>query len=195
MGTRTGQSISCGSCVGRVLGGEGSAYSWWTTTVVDALHRAFARNEGTRCQAHQTFPQGGVYREDPMPFNVPTRPPLLKQICRQHEKPLVLQLCRLVRGFTHPASYFAGNGNPSSTKNRRHSRGTDGGNGDDLALFSVDEFSAEMVRVIRAPQCLNVMSNTSSGPRRSARGHDEVRPRIGRNVGIPNHTFVHQRPI
>ncbi|CAN0178064.1 unnamed protein product, partial [Hapterophycus canaliculatus] len=27
-------------------------------------------------------------------------------ICRQHEKPLVLQLCRLVRGFTHPASYF-----------------------------------------------------------------------------------------
>ncbi|CAM9297046.1 unnamed protein product [Ectocarpus sp. 4 AP-2014] len=65
-------------------------------------------------------------------------------ICRQHEKPLVLQLCRLVRGFTHPASYFAGDGNPSSSKNRRHSRGTNGGNRQDLALFSVDEFSAEM---------------------------------------------------
>lgn len=81
-----------------------------------------------------------------MPFNVPTRPPSLKQICRQHEKPLVLQLCRLVLGFTHPASYFAGDGNPSSSKNRRNSRGTDGGNREDLALFSVDEFSAEMVR-------------------------------------------------
>ena len=29
-----------------------------------------------------------------------------KLVCRRHEKPLVLQLCRLLRGFTLPASYF-----------------------------------------------------------------------------------------
>ncbi len=73
----------------------------------------------------------------------------LPQICRQYEKPLVLQLCRLVRGFTHPASYFAGDGNLSSSANDRGDGDGDGdGGGDnreDLALFSVDEFSAEMV--------------------------------------------------
>ncbi|KAJ8614289.1 hypothetical protein CTAYLR_001175 [Chrysophaeum taylorii] len=29
-----------------------------------------------------------------------------KLVCHRHEKPLVLQLCRLLRGFTLPASYF-----------------------------------------------------------------------------------------
>eukprot|EP00635_Sarcinochrysidales_sp_CCMP3193_P014228 CAMPEP_0118914400 /NCGR_PEP_ID=MMETSP1166-20130328/14770_1 /TAXON_ID=1104430 /ORGANISM="Chrysoreinhardia sp, Strain CCMP3193" /LENGTH=594 /DNA_ID=CAMNT_0006853981 /DNA_START=143 /DNA_END=1924 /DNA_ORIENTATION=- len=29
-----------------------------------------------------------------------------KLVCRRHEKPLVLQLCRLLRGFTMPSSYF-----------------------------------------------------------------------------------------
>lgn len=74
------------------------------------------------------------------------------QVCRQYEKPLVLQLCRLVRGFTHPASYFAGR-----DLGTRRAGANDGGSGDvgrgegrqgneeDLALFSVDEFSAEMV--------------------------------------------------
>ena len=70
------------------------------------------------------------------------------QVCRQYEKPLVLQLCRLVRGFTHPASYFASHGDSSSDKK-------DGSNGsssareneEDLALFSVDEFSVEMASV------------------------------------------------
>lgn len=66
------------------------------------------------------------------------------QVCRQHEKPLVLQLCRLVRGFTHPASYFAA---------KRYGRSRDGGRREEkggaegLALFSVEEFSAEMVGV------------------------------------------------
>lgn len=66
------------------------------------------------------------------------------QVCRQHEKPLVLQLCRLVCGFTHPASYFA---------TKRYGRSKDGrgkeekGSAEDLALFSVEEFSAEMVGV------------------------------------------------
>ncbi|CAN0414066.1 unnamed protein product, partial [Discosporangium mesarthrocarpum] len=27
-------------------------------------------------------------------------------VCHMHEQPLVLQLCRLVCGFTHPATYF-----------------------------------------------------------------------------------------
>lgn len=70
----------------------------------------------------------------------------IKQVCRQHEKPLVLQLCRLVRGFTHPASYFAGEG--ESCSNARGDRvGGGRGDGEDLALFSVEEFSAEMVGV------------------------------------------------
>eukprot|EP00752_Nemacystus_decipiens_P008440 g7544.t1 len=58
-------------------------------------------------------------------------------ICRQYEKPLVLQLCRLVRGFTHPASYFAGHGDPSSDKNDRSNRGGDAiDKEEDLALYS-----------------------------------------------------------
>lgn len=70
-----------------------------------------------------------------------TPPPRLLQVCRQHEKPLVLQLCRLVRGFTHPASYFAGESDACKS-----SRGGGGvTTGEDLALFSVDEFSSEMV--------------------------------------------------
>ncbi|CAN0044549.1 unnamed protein product [Heterosigma akashiwo] len=46
-------------------------------------------------------------------------------VCHRYEKPLILQLCRLVRGFTHPATYFQGTG-------------------EDLELYSVDKFSAEM---------------------------------------------------
>lgn len=51
-----------------------------------------------------------------------------------------------MRGFTHPASYFAGDGDPSLDKNGRSCGGGGArGNEEDLALFSVDEFSAEMV--------------------------------------------------
>mmetsp|Transcript_23568 Transcript_23568/g.30565 ORF Transcript_23568/g.30565 Transcript_23568/m.30565 type:complete len:728 (-) Transcript_23568:351-2534(-) len=46
-------------------------------------------------------------------------------VCHRYEKPLILQLCRLVRGFTHPATYFTGSG-------------------EELELYSVDNFSAEM---------------------------------------------------
>eukprot|EP00904_Undaria_pinnatifida_P002427 jgi/Undpi1/12185/HiC_scaffold_5.g01861.m1 len=60
-------------------------------------------------------------------------------VCRQHEKPLVLQLCRLVRGFTHPASYFAGDSGAC-----RGGGDSEVATGEDLALFSVDEFSTEM---------------------------------------------------
>ncbi|CAM9172174.1 unnamed protein product [Chrysoparadoxa australica] len=50
--------------------------------------------------------------------------------CQRHEKPMVLQMCRLVRGFTHPATYF---------NNRPTQHGEE-----DLALYSVEEFSGEM---------------------------------------------------
>jgi len=46
-------------------------------------------------------------------------------VCHRYEKPLILQLCRLVRGFTHPTTYFSGNS-------------------EELELYSVDKFSAEM---------------------------------------------------
>lgn len=45
-----------------------------------------------------------------------------------------------MRGFTHPASYFAGEGDACKS-----SRGGGVVTGEDLALFSVDEFSTEMV--------------------------------------------------
>ena len=27
-------------------------------------------------------------------------------VCQRYEKPLLLQICRLLRGFTHPGTYF-----------------------------------------------------------------------------------------
>ena len=29
-------------------------------------------------------------------------------VCQRYEKPLILQMCRLLRGFTHPGTYFEG---------------------------------------------------------------------------------------
>lgn len=55
-------------------------------------------------------------------------------VCRRHEKPLLLQLCRLVRGFTHPTTYFREHTSAAGSQ----------GDGEDLALYSVDEFSGEM---------------------------------------------------
>ena len=44
---------------------------------------------------------------------------------RRYEKPLLLQTCRLLRGFTHPGTYFE-----ASTE--------------ELALYSVEKFADEM---------------------------------------------------
>lgn len=101
---------------------------------------AAARFEKKKLQTIST-PGGGVL------FSVTYGTIPFRQVCRRYEKPLVLQLCRLVRGFTHPASYFAGEGAGAAALTSRNSRSCSGGGdqGQDLALFSVDEFSAEMV--------------------------------------------------
>lgn len=109
------------------------------------------------------------------------------QICRQYEKPLVLQLCRLVRGFTHPASYFAGHGDPASVKKDRSSRG--GGareNEEDLALFSVDEFSAEMASVphFRCPAALKCTIPFCSSSRGSSGSTQNERDYVNMEVGL-----------
>ena len=46
-------------------------------------------------------------------------------ICQRYEKQLILQMCRLLRGFTHPGTYFE-----ASTE--------------ELALYSVEKFAEEM---------------------------------------------------
>lgn len=94
-------------------------------------------------------------------ITVADSPTLLRgrQVCCRHEKPLVLQLCRLVCGFTQPASYFDGGGEGCGPRGRHRDGGLDSrgdeegsageGEGgtcrDEVALFSVEEFSAEMV--------------------------------------------------
>eukprot|EP01039_Chlorochromonas_danica_P001318 gene1318-1439_t len=45
-------------------------------------------------------------------------------ICHRYEKPLLLQICRLLQGFTHPGTYF------DSSR--------------EIALYSVEKFSGEM---------------------------------------------------
>jgi hypothetical protein len=50
-------------------------------------------------------------------------------VCHRYEKPLLLQICRLLRGFTHPGTYFES----SASSN-------DG----ELALYSVEKFATEM---------------------------------------------------
>jgi hypothetical protein len=47
-------------------------------------------------------------------------------VCERYEKPLLLQICRLLRGFTHPGTYF------------------EAGVGEELALYSVEKFADEM---------------------------------------------------
>jgi hypothetical protein len=46
-------------------------------------------------------------------------------VIHRFEKPLLLQICRLLRGFTHPGTYFSG---------------TEG----EIALYSVERFAEEM---------------------------------------------------
>ncbi|CAM9301407.1 unnamed protein product, partial [Choristocarpus tenellus] len=63
-------------------------------------------------------------------------------VYRRHEQPLVLQLCRLVRGFTHPGTYF------NAEMREAMGAGVREGGGDvNLALYSVEEFSTEMVSI------------------------------------------------
>ena len=47
-------------------------------------------------------------------------------VCHRYEKPLLLQICRLLRGFTHPGTYFEAKEN------------------EELTLFSVEKFADEM---------------------------------------------------
>jgi hypothetical protein len=47
-------------------------------------------------------------------------------VCHRYEKPLLLQICRLLRGFTHPGTYF------------------ETSEGKELTLYSVEEFAIEM---------------------------------------------------
>eukprot|EP00953_Heterococcus_sp_UTEX-ZZ885_P022959 12654-Heterococcus_DN1.PRE.1 len=72
-------------------------------------------------------------------------------VCRHHEKAMLLQLCRLVRGFTHPTTYFSEHSNravaaatatTSSSSTKRDSSSSSSNEG--LALYSVDAFSGEM---------------------------------------------------
>jgi hypothetical protein len=46
-------------------------------------------------------------------------------VCHRYEKPLLLQICRLLRGFTHPGTYFEA--------------GTE-----EIALYTVERFATEM---------------------------------------------------
>jgi hypothetical protein len=75
-------------------------------------------------------------------------------VCRHHEKAMLLQLCRLVRGFTHPTTYFsehsdravvaaAAASTATSTKRNSGSSSSSSAN-EGLALYSVDAFSSEM---------------------------------------------------
>jgi hypothetical protein len=53
-----------------------------------------------------------------------------KVMSQRHETPLVLQMCRLLRGFTAPGCYFSGQ--------------QEGMDGDGLALYSVTAFAEEI---------------------------------------------------
>uniref|UniRef100_A0A7S1TRP6 U-box domain-containing protein n=1 Tax=Phaeomonas parva TaxID=124430 RepID=A0A7S1TRP6_9STRA len=55
-------------------------------------------------------------------------------VCMRHERPLILQMCRLLRGFTHPSTYFTGS--------RRVSEGKD-------EEYDVEEFSKEMASLLQ----------------------------------------------
>ena len=49
-------------------------------------------------------------------------------VCQRYEKPLLLQICRLLRGFTHPGTYFGAS----------HE-------GEEIALYSVDLFAQVLI--------------------------------------------------
>ena len=47
-------------------------------------------------------------------------------VCQRYEQQLLLQICRLIRGFTHPGTYFEAT------------------NDGDIALYSVEKFAEQM---------------------------------------------------
>ncbi len=49
-------------------------------------------------------------------------------VCQRYERPLLLQICRLLRGFTHPGTYFEA--------------------GSEVALHSVEKFALEMTTLL-----------------------------------------------
>jgi hypothetical protein len=71
-------------------------------------------------------------------------------VCRHHEKAMLLQLCRLVRGFTHPTTYFSEHSNraaaaeATSSTSSSAKRNSSSSSNEGLALYSVDAFSSEM---------------------------------------------------
>lgn len=57
---------------------------------------------------------------------------------------MVLQICRLLRGFTHPGTYFEAQES-----------------GDELELYSVDKFSLEMDTLLEITMCSNLVEKLS----------------------------------
>ncbi|RYG65290.1 hypothetical protein EON64_12230, partial [archaeon] len=63
-------------------------------------------------------------------------------VSHRYEKPLLLQICRLLQGFTHPGTYF-----DSSSE--------------DIALYSVEKFSAEMDTLLEITMCSSLVEKLS----------------------------------
>lgn len=63
-------------------------------------------------------------------------------VSHRYEKPLLLQICRLLRGFTHPGTYFETVG-------------------EELALFSVEQFAAEMDTLLEITLRSNLVEKLS----------------------------------
>eukprot|EP01038_Epipyxis_sp_PR26KG_P008862 gene8862-11955_t len=63
-------------------------------------------------------------------------------VCHRYEKPLLLQICRLLRGFTHPGTYFE----TSS---------------EELALYSVEKFASEMDTLLEITLRSNLVEKLS----------------------------------
>jgi len=53
-------------------------------------------------------------------------------VCQRYEKPLLMQICRLLRGFTHPGTYFEAQEGP----------------GGEIALYSIERFGEEMDQLL-----------------------------------------------
>lgn len=66
-------------------------------------------------------------------------------VCHRYEKPLVLQICRLIRGFTHPSTYFS----------------TESETGGEIALYSVEKFAMEMDSLLALTLSSNILEKLS----------------------------------
>jgi hypothetical protein len=63
-------------------------------------------------------------------------------VCQRYEKPLMLQICRLLRGFTHPGTYFEASEQ-------------------ELALYSVERFAGEMDTLLEITLRSNLVEKLS----------------------------------